>query len=249
MTTALATVAETHAESALPVLVRRAAEHLAQAETAAEVLEARELARAAYDAGKSAERLAKIRGAHDEVIAAVYRAQADALEIEYRAKRRLADEYDEAKRAGEVAGEGARSTIPAGNSSPTVSELGLSSKEIHEGREASRAEAAKPGITRDIIDLSLSQGRAPTRADTRRAFRETVHGVGQRQAERPAPMGRDTAMVAFVDACRKLEGQLDRVGFEKMADAIMEADPRLAALPVVRGLHDALTKLLEDCDG
>jgi hypothetical protein len=35
--------------------------------------------------------------------AAVHRAQADALEIEAKAKRRLADEYDAAQERGEVA--------------------------------------------------------------------------------------------------------------------------------------------------
>jgi hypothetical protein len=39
----------------------------------------------------------------DVLIAAVYRAQADALVIEAQAKRRLADEYDAAQARGEVA--------------------------------------------------------------------------------------------------------------------------------------------------
>ncbi len=40
------------------------------------------------------------------MIAAAHRAQADALEIEAAAKRRLADEYDAAQETGEVAGPG-----------------------------------------------------------------------------------------------------------------------------------------------
>jgi hypothetical protein len=40
-----------------------------------------------YDAAKKAARLGKAKQAHDELIAAAYRAQADALEIEAQAKR------------------------------------------------------------------------------------------------------------------------------------------------------------------
>jgi hypothetical protein len=43
------------------------------------------------------------KDAHDTLIAAAHRAQADALEIEAGAKRRLADEYDDAQERGEVA--------------------------------------------------------------------------------------------------------------------------------------------------
>jgi hypothetical protein len=67
----------------LPTLIdRAAAAALLAARTSSEVLEARDLARVAYDAAKSAGRMARAKAAHDEVIAAVYRAQADALLIE-----------------------------------------------------------------------------------------------------------------------------------------------------------------------
>lgn len=62
----------------LPVLIDRASSALNGARTSAEVLEARDLARVAYDAARSASRIAKAKEAHDEVIGAVYRAQADA---------------------------------------------------------------------------------------------------------------------------------------------------------------------------
>lgn len=64
------------------------------------------MARVAYDAAKSAGRIVRAKSAHDEVIAAVYRAQGHALAIEARAKIRLADEYDAAQERGEVAGHG-----------------------------------------------------------------------------------------------------------------------------------------------
>lgn len=85
----------------------------------------------------------------DELIAAAYRAQADALEIESRAKRRLADEYDAAQERGEVSS-GRPKSLPDGNTSPTVADIGLSSKQVHDARlvrDAEKADAytARPG--------------------------------------------------------------------------------------------------------
>jgi hypothetical protein len=54
------------------------------------------------DAAKRAGRLAQAKGAHDELIGAAYRAQADAAIIEAAAKARLTDEYDAAQERGEV---------------------------------------------------------------------------------------------------------------------------------------------------
>ena len=63
------------------------------------------------------------------------RAQADALEIEIQAKRRLADEYDAAQERGEVAVSGKRSDlVPNENKVPTTSDLSISRKDIYEGR-------------------------------------------------------------------------------------------------------------------
>ena len=92
----------------LPAMIDRAASMLSGAKSAAEVLEAREAAGLAYDVARRAARLQRAKAAHDDVIAAAHRAQAHALEIEARAKRRLADEYDAAQARGEVAGNGQR---------------------------------------------------------------------------------------------------------------------------------------------
>lgn len=164
---ALAVVAP-HDTSSLAPIIRRAADQLASATSAAEVLDARDLARTAYDAAKSAARFARAKSAHDDVIAAVYRAQADALEIEAMAKRRLADEYDAAQERGEIRGSRERTT-----SSPEavgVSDLGLTHKDIHEARQIRDAEAAEPGLIRRAIDERLEAGREPTKT----ALREVV---------------------------------------------------------------------------
>jgi hypothetical protein len=157
------------AAQTLPGLVQRAAAQLASATTAAEVLEARDMASVAYDAAKKAGRLAKAKGAHDELIAKAHRAQADALEIEALAKRRLADEYDAAQERGEVATVGKPVNVPDGNNKPTATDIGLKRKDIHEAREIRDAEQDDPGIVRRVLNERLEAGQEPTKAAVRKA--------------------------------------------------------------------------------
>ena len=150
--------------SDLPGLIERAAQMLSGAKTAAEVLEAREAAGLAYDVAKRAARLKCAKAAHDDLVAAAHRAQADALEIEAAAKRRLADEYDAAQTRGEVHRHGGQ--LPrdvADPNIPSVSELGLRRDQIHEARQLRDAEAADPGILRRTLDDRLEHGEEPTR--------------------------------------------------------------------------------------
>lgn len=106
-------------------------------------------------------RLLKAKQAHDELISAAYRAQADALEIEASAKRRLADEYDAAQERGEVVG---RLRSAKELSKPTAADLDISRKDIHEARVIRDAEEADPGIVRRSLDEALAAGEEPTRA-------------------------------------------------------------------------------------
>lgn len=157
----------------LPGLIERAAMMLSGAKTAAEVLEAREYAGMAFDAAKRAARLSRAKAAHDDLITAAHRAQADALEIEAAAKRRLADEYDAAQARGEVASptsnRGNQWTVSDGNGAATASELGLTRKAIYEARQLRDAEEADPGIVRRTLDAKLERGEEPTRSAVRRA--------------------------------------------------------------------------------
>ena len=143
----------TPSDGNLPGLIDRAATMLAGAKTAAEVLEAREAAGLAYDVAKRAARLKSAKAAHDDLVAAAHRAQADALEIEAAAKRRLADEYDAAQARGEVAGHGRSKVEPANVT--TAADLGLRRDQIHEARRLRDAEAADPGIVRRTLDQKL----------------------------------------------------------------------------------------------
>lgn len=160
----------------LPGLIERAAAMLSGAKSAAEVLEAREAAGLAYDVAKRTARLQRAKAAHDDLIAAAHRAQAHALEIEARAKRRLADEYDAAQERGEVQKPGGDrvSNVPGGNNAPTVTDIGLSRKDIHDAPLIRDAEAADPGIVRRTLDEGLARGEEPTRAALRRAARDRL---------------------------------------------------------------------------
>ena len=189
------------AVSSLPQLVDHAAAALANARNAAEVLEAKDIASFAYDTAKRAARLAKAKGAHDELISAAHRAQANALEIEAQAKRRLADEYDNAQEQGEVQAHGRPKNLPDRKDFPpvTAGDLGLSHKVIHEARVLRDAEKAEPGIVRRVLDEKLSEGKEPTRAAVRNAaeaklqrsvdrLKRVQESVRRLEAEKPLPL-------------------------------------------------------------
>lgn len=172
----------------LPSLIDRAASMLAGAKTAAEVLEAREVAGLAYDVAKRAARLQSAKCAHDDLVAAAHRAQAHALEIEAAAKRRLADEYDAAQTRGEVAGFGANQHRDEGVASSNT--LGIRRDQIHEARQFRDAEATDPGIVRRTLDDRLERGEEPTRAALRKMVVDAaMRGMRpQRQPSRRNPL-------------------------------------------------------------
>jgi hypothetical protein len=157
------------------------------------VLEARDMASVAYDAARKAARFGKAKQAHDDLIAAAYRAQADALEIEAGAKRRLADEYDAAQERGEVGVSGTRTDLVTKQNEvkpATAADVGLTRKEIHEARIIRDAEVAQPGIVRQTINEALVKGEEPTKADVRRAALRVVKGDGEPQQRKPQPRQR-----------------------------------------------------------
>lgn len=157
-----------HSEN-LPALIDRASHALSSAKTSAEVLEARDAASVAYDAAKSAGRMARAKKAHDDVLSAVYRAQADALLIEARAKVRLADEYDAAQERGDVAVAGDNQVVPDGNDrKATASDIGITRKQIHDARKLRDAEADNPGKTERALVAMVERGEEPTKAKLRR---------------------------------------------------------------------------------
>jgi hypothetical protein len=65
------------------------------------------------------------------------------------AKRRLADEYGAAQERGEVGKRGDFGGVTSrGEHTPTVADIGLPHKEVHEARQIRDAEEANPGVVR-----------------------------------------------------------------------------------------------------
>lgn len=78
------------------------------------------------------------------------RAQANALDIEAAAKRRLAEEYHAAQDRGEIRPDRQRTA-----SSPEAvgaTNLGVTHKDIHEARQIRDAEVADPGVVHRALD-------------------------------------------------------------------------------------------------
>lgn len=188
--------------STLPSLIDRASAALAGARNSAEILEAKEIASFAYDMAKRSARLQKAKNAHDELVSATHRAQADALEIEALAKRKLADEYDAAQERGEVASGRPKKSIPDENTfeQPTVAELGISSKDIYEARQIRDAEVEQPGIVRETLDKLLEQGYEPTRAAVTNAIVNRTSFTGNNEWYTPE---------RYIELARDVLGNID----------------------------------------
>ena len=153
----------------LTALVDRAAASLASARSAAEILEARDLASFAYDAAKKAARFGKAKLAHDDLIAAAFRVQADA-QIDAGAKRRLADEYDAAQERGEARTRGGDRTSKLSDEKFGPSDIGMTDTQIHEARKIRDAEKADPGIIHRTLTEAIESGEEPTRAKVKKAI-------------------------------------------------------------------------------
>lgn len=238
----------------LPSLIDRAAKALSGARSSAEILEARDMASIAYDVAKKTARLSKAKGAHDALIAAAHRAQADALEIEAGAKRRLADEYDAAQERGEIATGSVRADIvPKQNDvrPATSDEVGISRKVIHEARTIRDAEVAEPGIVRRVLDEKLAQREEPTKA----ALREAVTEAAMRGLRgSPAPSRKNPnyeqdaqwdAMLAVSAGCRDMMDKVRGLSPEYILGGFIDEGQRARNLSAIRECKNFLGLILE----
>jgi hypothetical protein len=108
-----------------------------------------------YDVAKKTARFAKAKGAADDLIKMAFRVQADALDIEARAKRRLADEYDAAQERREINGHGGdRKTDDFKFENSKLENI--KPAELHEARIIRDAEKADPGIVRRTVDAAIA---------------------------------------------------------------------------------------------
>ena len=153
----------------LPSLVSRAADQLAEAKTSAEVLEAKTTAGVAYDAAKSAGRIARMKEAHDDLIQKIYRSQAQCVIIEGEAQARLADEYDLAQEKGEVAtaGQPKKSIVQSSDNTLKTDDLGISRQRMQEMRKVRDVLREDPTAIEDKVNALVEQGLEPTKAAIR----------------------------------------------------------------------------------
>lgn len=201
-------ISEVEPSTNLRILIHRAADSLVCAVTAAEVLDARDQASFAYDAAKAALRLAKAKRAHDDVVARVYRAQADALEIESLAKRRLADEVDAAQDRGELAGHGGKRgnqhvAKVSDDTVATTADVGLTRPQVFEARQIRDAIEREPGILRRVLDDILVSGEEPTKAKLRRELAPAVN-IMRAQANTEKKERRTAKEIALAGKIRAL---------------------------------------------
>lgn len=168
----------------LPGMISEAAKRLASASTAAEVLEARTIAKVSYEAAKLAGRLARAKSAHDKIAAAAKRAQADALNIESEASARLADEYDLAQKAGEVGKKGQRTDRKQPSEHvPTAEDVGLTRKDVMDSRALRDAIKANPSVVKDALEQIIKNGDEPTRNALKKAIAPTVNAIRAEKTE------------------------------------------------------------------
>ena len=201
----------------LPSLVSRAADQLAEAKTSAEVLEAKTTAGVAYDAAKSAGRIARKKAAHDDLMQKIYRSQAQCVIIEGEAQARLADEYDLAQEKGEVqkAG-GARNFInqvSVNEIKPSASDLGISQQRMVEMRKVRDVLRKDPAAIEDKVNALVEQGLEPTKAAIRE---QLLHRLENPKARNLYTMPKKKHVVS--------EDYTDLASFSGLCDDIAEWD-------------------------
>lgn len=194
--------------------VDRASAMLYRARSAAEVLEAKDLAMETYVRAKNQRIKHRLRKASTDLIDAMSEVMAEALLIKSNAEIRIADEYDAAQANGDVAKAGHPSAIiPDGNNKPaTAAEVGLTAKVVHHARRVRDAEKASPGLIKRTLDKAVEQKRAPSRKIITDAIADTIGlSVLPAEASRRAPKkptttrDREIATVKFIGEIRALK--------------------------------------------
>lgn len=236
----------------LAALVSGTVNQLSSARSAAEILDGLRRSSVSYAEVKATGRMAKAKGAHDEFLSKVHRAQADLLDAEAAAKRRLADEYDAAQQRGEIRRTGNPNSSKA-EELPGASDIGLTHKDIYEARQFRDAEEADPGIVRRVLDGKLAAGEEPTKAALREAV---IEAARQGLRGEPVPNRRNPnyvndpaykMLLQVLGPCRSLMEKVDggEVDTATILKGFLDADQRQRALRDILRARDFLTNVLE----
>ena len=195
----------------LPSLVSEAADQLAEAKTSAEVLEAKTTAGVAYDAAKSAGRIARMKEAHDDLIQKIYRSQAQCVIIEGEAQARLADEYDLAQEKGEVAkaGQPKKSNVAGHDNTLKTADLGLTRDQIYQARKVRDVLREDPTAIEDKVNALVEQGLEPTKAAIREQLLHALENPsafsGNQKPEKKHVVSEGyNDLASFIGICREL---------------------------------------------
>jgi hypothetical protein len=239
----------------LDAILTSARTMLAEATSAAQILNARERAQIAADIAK---RMAQAKHAHDDVTNRARALQGDAVALIAWADTRLADEYAAAQERGEVQKPGGdrKTIVPGGNNDPpTVADLGLSRKQMHNARIIRDAVKDDPDVIPKTIKKILSTGQQAS-------LRGLVEAIKDAKADAPkslkgknpfrdpgyveTPARRD--MVLFTASCRELAKILGRHTPEELLATIPAGLTTDITLPVLRAGAEALNRFMEVLD-
>lgn len=229
--------------------IRRALDHIQNARTAAEIVEASiEVDKAIYAAKKMARTLQPRFAAAQHVLDEIHAAMAELLASQAAAKARLADEYDAAQKRGEVASQGKPSKAEG---LATTADIGLTYKAVHEARQIRDALEVDPDIIKRTLDAKVEDGEAPTKSDIQRAVIEAAAlggnfpGSKKRSGGNPSfvpPSKAGAAWTHLYGACRALVEWSTDENLELARQGIAEREDSQAAN--IRAVRNCAGKLL-----